>query len=106
MQSLPDAKNAEDLAKFVEQLAQNINRMRAAGTLCLSDILEAANILTWAQLLLNELERVELESRKVSKEWVERFIGLEGRIRELQDLICLELKYGKPSASQDGDRPI
>lgn len=108
MRTLHEIKNMKDLELTLEQLSSEVARMRVSGQSSFQDVQLAANTLTRAQLVLNELERVELRIHGVSSEMAERFVALETSIRTIRDGLYRELKCRKPSPSMrsdDADHP-
>jgi hypothetical protein len=98
--------NVDKLAQGIEQLSNEISRMRASGPLSVHDVQQAASTLTRAQLFLNELERVELRERGVSTEMAERFVVLENCIRTIRDELYRELQYRRTSPQDGGDAKV
>ena len=96
MLTFHNATNFDELASIVERLSNEIGRMREAGPLSFADVQKAASALTRAQLVLNELERVELCDRGVSRELAERFVALENRMRTLRDDIYHDMQCRRP----------
>lgn len=99
MITIHDAMNAAELAKSIEQLSQEIGRLRQAGPMGVPDVQAAGSSLTQAQLVLNELERVQIRERGVSREAAEQFAQLDGRIRALRYDLYLELTNRGPAAA-------
>ena len=102
MIAIHDAMNAEELAKSIELLSSEIDRLRSAGPMSISDVQLAGSSLTRAQLVLNELERIEIRERGVSREMAERFAELDGRIRAVRYGLFLDLTNRRPSAGAKG----
>lgn len=100
MIAIRDAVNADELAMAIDSLTKEIGSRRAAGSLNFQVVQQAASSLTKAQLLLNELVRVELRERGVSQDMAERIVTLENRIRLLRDEI-----YHEMQCCADGPKP-
>jgi hypothetical protein len=79
-----EVKNVNDLELLIEQLSQEIERKRGYGRLSIRDAQQSTASLTRLQLLLNELERLEVQERGASREMAMCFYELESRIREMQ----------------------
>ena len=103
MITIHDAMNADELSASIEQLSSEIDRLRGAGSLSVSDVQTAGSSLTRAQLVLNELERIEIRERGVSREMAERFAVLDGRIRAIRYGLFLDLTNRRPAASGKGE---
>ena len=73
--------------------------MHQAGPSSFHDVQQAASSLTRAQLVLNELVRVELREQGVNQDMAERFADLENRIRVLRDQIYQLIKCRVPVTS-------
>lgn len=98
------ATNADELAGVIDVLADDVSRMRSQGQLSVHDAQQVASSLTQVQLALNELERVELRERGVSREMAERFASLEHRLRAIQDDLYRGLRStGTAGARKGGD---
>jgi hypothetical protein len=102
MITIHDARNTDELAKSIEQLSNDIDRLRSAGPLSASDAQMAGSSLTSAQLVLNELERIEIRERGVSREMAERFAQLDSRIRAIRYELFLDLTNRRPPAAAKG----
>lgn len=100
MLTFHDEITANELALIIEQLAREVGRMREAGSLSVQDVQHAASSLTRAQLVLNELVRVELRDRGVREDTAERFVALENRIRMLRDDIYQVVRNRRSSPLQ------
>lgn len=92
--------NTDELALIIEQLAREVGRMRESGSLSVQDVQQAASSLTRAQLVLNELVRVELRDRGVREDTAEQFVALENRIRMLRDDIYQVVRNRRSSPLQ------
>ena len=84
MGTLHDSDNVDDLALLIEQLSCTIMGMRKHGPLSIEYTQHAAGSLTRMQLLLNDLERVEMQVRGISRETADRFTALRCRIQEIR----------------------
>jgi hypothetical protein len=74
--------------------------------LSFQDVQKAVISLTRAQLVLNELERIEIRERGVSRNMAERFAMLDSRLRSIRYDLYRDLTSRKPSAMEDsGDMP-
>ncbi len=87
-----NVEKADDLALCIERLSKEIIILRESGPLSFQDVQQAANSLTRAQLVLNELERVELREHGVNSNMAERFFALESSIRAIRDGLYQELR--------------
>lgn len=96
-----DAMNADDLARSIEQLSDEISRMRRTGPLSFQDVQKAVSSLTRAQLVLNELERIEIRDHGVSMDMAERFAILDSRLRAIRYDLYRDLTGPKPAATDD-----
>jgi hypothetical protein len=98
-----DVVNIDELAQSIEQLSTEIGRMRGAGPLNFQDVQKAVSALTRAQLVMNELERIEIRERGVSRSMAERFAALDSRLRAIRYELYKDLTNRKPSAMEDAD---
>lgn len=96
-----DAMNADDLAQSIEQLTAEIGRMRRAGPLSFQDVQKAVSSMTRAQLVLNELERIEIRERGVSMDMAERFATLDSRLRAIRYDLYKDLTSRKTETTDD-----
>lgn len=101
MRTIKEAKTTGELTLLVDQLGETFRSMRAAGGLSVQDVQQVASSLTRLQLLLNELERVEVHGKGASRDAVERFVELEGRIRFMRGELYDELRRDAASLSDD-----
>ena len=107
MISFRKVENADDLALAIERLSEEIARLRESGLLSFPDVQKAASSLTRAQLVLNELERIEIRERGVGSDMAERFAALENRIQTLRDDLYRELtcrRTAEPAEDAPGPR--
>jgi hypothetical protein len=98
-----DVANIEELVQSIEQLSTEIVRMRGVGPLSFQDVQKAVSALTRAQLVMNELERIEIRERGVSRNMAERFATMDGRLRAIRFDLYKDLTNRKPSAMEDDD---
>jgi hypothetical protein len=101
MITIHNAMNANDLAQSIEQLSVEIDRMRTAGPLSFQDVQKTVSSLIRAQLVLNELERIEIRERGVSLDMAERFAILDSRLRAIRYDLYKDLTNRKPAATED-----
>lgn len=104
---LRKVENADDLALAIERLSEEMVRLHESGPLSLQDVQKAASSLTRAQLVLNELERIEIRERGVGSDMAERFAALESNIRALRDELYRELtcrRMAEPAEDAPGQR--
>jgi hypothetical protein len=96
-----DVVNIDELAQSIEELSTEIGRMRGAGPLSVQDAQKAVSALTRAQLVLNELERIEIRERGVSRNMAERFAAMDSRLRAIRYDLYRDLTSRKPSERED-----
>jgi len=105
--------NADELELSLEELSRDVGSLRETGPLSFQDVQKVLSSLTRAQLVLNELLRVELQELDVGNETAERFVALEQRIRTMRDGLYRELqcrttssqKAGGLNARREGEHP-
>jgi len=93
-------ERVEDLALIIERLSEEIAGLRESGPLSFPEVQRMTNSLTRAQLVLNELERVELQERGYRSDMAERFVALESSIRTIRDDLYENLKCRTSPAPQ------
>jgi hypothetical protein len=104
---LRKVENAGDLALAIERLSEEMAGLRESGPLSFQDVQKAASSLTRAQLVLNELERIEIRERGAGSDMSERFAALESSIRALRDDLYRELtrrRTAEPAEDVSGSR--
>jgi len=100
--------SADEIGRTIERLSRDIADLRRNGPLSLHDVQRVAIALTKAQLKLNELERVELQRRGVSRELAARLTELEHGIRSIREDLRRDLQNrgaDQPLRSDDGNDP-
>jgi dynactin complex subunit len=85
-------ESVDDLALIIERLSKEIASLRESGPLSFPEVQRLTNSLTRAQLVLNELERVDLQERGISGDTAERFAALERSIRAIRDELYQNLR--------------
>jgi len=83
MSALHNVKNVNDLELLMVQLSQEIERKCGYGPLSVRDAQQSAASLIGLRLLLNEFERLEVQERGASRELADRYLELEGRLKEI-----------------------
>lgn len=101
MVMMHNAMNADDLSQSIEHLSDEIGRMRRAGPLSFQDVQKAVSSLTRAQLVLNELERVEIRERGVGLYMAERFAVLDSRLRAIRYDLYKDLTSRNPAGAEE-----
>ena len=98
--------NAEKIAEKLKSkdYDKEMARLHEAGPLSFQEVQKKASSLTRAQLVLNELERIEIRERGVGSDMAERFAELESMIRALRDDLYRELTCRR-MAEPDEDAP-
>lgn len=85
-------ESVDDLALTIECLSKEIAGLRASGPLSFPEVQRLTNSLTRAQLVLNELERVDLQERRIGRDTAGRFAALESSIRTIRDDLYQNLR--------------
>ncbi len=101
MTPLRKVENADDLALAIERLSEEVARLRESGPLSFQDVQKAASSLTRAQLVLNELERIEIRERCAGSDMAERFAALESSIRAMRDDLYRDLTCRRTAEPAD-----
>lgn len=86
------AKNIDDLELIIERLSKEIAGLRESGPLSFPEVQRMTNSLTRVQLVLNELERLDLQERGDRRYMAGRFAALESSIRTIRDDLYRNLK--------------
>jgi hypothetical protein len=102
MITVGDAKNEHDVVRLIDQVEREVVRLRSAGAMSIQNAQRAENSLTRLQLVLNELERTEVQLRGTSREMAERFSALEGRIRTIRGELYEEPWQGGSAGAGGG----
>lgn len=105
MINIQDAMNGDDLAQRIELLSGEIGRMRQEGPLNLQDVQTAIDLLTQAQLVLNELESIAARKHGANLDKAERFAHLNTQLRLIRYDLYRSLKYQDPDLKKDTKTP-
>jgi len=84
MKRLQEVRTMADFTDMLDDLSAEVQVLRSSGSLSPQDVQRLASTLVLAQLVLNDMERVEVRNHGVNRMTAELFQAQEGRIRTLR----------------------
>ena len=89
----------KEFTRVLDELTAEVQVIRGSTPLRPQDVQRLASTLVEAQLVLNDLERVEARNRRGSRWTAERFQAQEGRIRALQNDLYMYMNQRREKGS-------